>query len=238
MRNVVLYCENPEASHREADERLIGAFGEGYASTADFSLMDIPFGFNMDDLREKLSRFQYAPVSLPQTVVLVRNAERLSEMCQGALLTELERNSLCFVLCSRLPLLSTVESRCEVVNVKPVWYEDDFYNLAGSNDLPEDEESMLRKMVEAFSGNHREYGVLKALNLYKEKDSGSFFAQYKEECFRVFRVLEALFEKQFETSKKLSDAESVRRCSEAVERYLKVLPTANEFNAALYTALA
>lgn len=238
MKNLLLYGELNEEMCRVADERLCSEFGEGYDATADYLVWDIPYGIGMDEIREKLEHLSYDAVTLPQTVVLVLNAERLSPMCQGALLTELENEKRCFVLCSRLPLSQTIESRCEAVAVpKRNPYPEYRQYLAGSDDLPDGENQMFDELMKAFRSDHRAYEVLKALRLYKEKDKDSFFALYKEDVFRIFRALRLLY------SDELSDgtqktAERIRVCSEAEAKCLRTLPTANELNAALFAALA
>lgn len=237
MRNLILYHEDDNLLYDTACKRLAEEFGEDFMGTTDVFVWDIPFGLSMDDLRGMTEHLTYAAVTLPQLVVIVRNAERLSEMCQGALLTELENDDVCFVICSRLPLLSTIESRCDVVKPADKTYSEDFYKYAGTDDLPKAEEQMLRQMVGAFRKKDRAYEVLMALRMYKEKDKESFFSLYKEESFIVFRLLKKLFEREYYQGD-LKAVERIRGCSIAEAKYLRTLPTANEFNAALYVALA
>lgn len=238
MKNLLLYGELNEEMARTADERLREEFGEGYAATTDFLVWEISYGIGMDEIREMLSHLSFDAVTLPQTVVLVMNTERLSPMCQGALLTELENEKRCFLLCSRLPLSQTIESRCEVKRVpKRNPYPELRQYLAGSDDLPDGENQMFDGLIKAFRSDNRAYGVLKALRLYKEKDKESFFALYKEDVFRIFRALRLLYSDELSEGT-TKTAERIRVCSEAEAKCLRTLPTANELNAALYAALA
>ena len=238
MKNLLLYGELNDELQRVADERLRAEFGDGYEATADYLVWDIPYGIGMDDIREKMTHLSFDAGTLPQTVVLVTNAERLSPMCQGSLLTELENEKRCFVLCSRLSLSQTIESRCEVVSVPHTNpYPEYRQYLAGSDDLPDGENQMFDVLMEAFRSDNRAYGVLKALRLYKEKDKESFFALYKEDTFRIFRSLRLLYSSELSTGTQKT-AERIRVCSEAEAKCLRTLPSANELNAALYAALA
>lgn len=238
MKNVILYHEDVDVMQRTADELLKKAFGEGYRNTPDFSVWDVSFGDGLDTLREKMEQFSYAPIDLAQTVVLIMNAERLSDGCQGAMLTELENEARCYVFCSRLPLIQTVESRCEVKRL-PAGRAgaERWQTVIGTDDIPDGELQMLQQVVKAFRSDHRAFDILRAIGLYKEKDKDSFYSLYKEDVFRIFRVLRKLYTEEFEHGI-LANAERIRVCSNAEAKYLRVLPTANELNAALYTALA
>lgn len=76
---------------------------------------------SVDDIREIIDSLYLTPFELDKKIIIIENAESMSEICQNKLLKSLEEPPprVCFVLCTSGKLLPTVESRCNRVELAP-----------------------------------------------------------------------------------------------------------------------
>jgi DNA polymerase-3 subunit delta' len=89
------------------------------------------------DIKDKLKEFQYKKIKHPVKILLIYNADRLTKEAQNALLKTLEEpspNNHIFLICfDTNKLLSTIKSRCELIDFKDSNLDMDSTNFLNSS---------------------------------------------------------------------------------------------------------
>jgi DNA polymerase III delta prime subunit len=88
------------------------------------------------DIKDKLKEFQYKKIKHPVKILLIYDADRLTKEAQNALLKTLEEPSTdnhIFLICfDTNKLLSTIKSRCELIDLKDSNLDMDSTNFLSS----------------------------------------------------------------------------------------------------------
>jgi DNA polymerase-3 subunit delta' len=89
------------------------------------------------DIKDKLKEFQYKKIKHPVKILLIYDADRLTKEAQNALLKTLEEPSSdnhIFLICyDTNKLLSTIKSRCELIDLKDSNLDMDTTNFLNSS---------------------------------------------------------------------------------------------------------
>jgi DNA polymerase III delta prime subunit len=89
------------------------------------------------DIKDKLKEFQYKKIKHPVKILLIYDADRLTKEAQNALLKTLEEPSTdnhIFLICfDTNKLLSTIKSRCELIDLKDSNLDMDTTNFLNSS---------------------------------------------------------------------------------------------------------
>jgi len=89
------------------------------------------------DIKDKLKEFQYKKIKHPVKILLIYDADRLTKEAQNALLKTLEEPSSdnhIFLICfDTNKLLSTIKSRCELIDFRDTKIEDAGTNFLSSS---------------------------------------------------------------------------------------------------------
>lgn len=238
MKSTVIFGEPGTGKYDKAVELLTAAFGEGVMSSHDLYEFPVMFTTGMDEVRDFIESIVCLPAELPVNVVLVKNAERLSRWCQGMFLTELERDDRLYVFLTSVPMIDTIESRCTVIKTGSTESEGySFEECLGGGDVSEGEREMLRGFFNSMSKGDT-FNALTSLVLYEEKSGKSFFDLYKEDCYRVFRILRKLYSKRVEDNPNdWSTSHWATICLSREKEYQTRLPILTEFTNTLLSLL-
>ena len=89
------------------------------------------------DIKDKLKEFQYKKIKHPVKILVIYDADRLTKEAQSALLKTLEEpspNNHIFLICyDTNKLLSTIKSRCELIDLKDSNLDMDSTNFLNSS---------------------------------------------------------------------------------------------------------
>lgn len=175
---------------------------DNLSTSPDFLLITSKDGIiNLDDLQRMKDKCVYCPVEADVKVFVIDDANLMNLNAQNSLLKILEDGNAtnCFIFVAHMPLLSTIHSRCTVINMKTPTEEetknyslehkleyDDimmqiadyhiglYYELVGDKDYVEDCKQVINKV--SIMKMKREWLVI--FGMLHEKDEHCFFEKY------------------------------------------------------------
>lgn len=145
---------------------------------------------------EMLSFVAEGPAVADFKVVLVKHGGNMNDAAASALLKELEEGNSMFIICTNRPLLDTIHSRCEEINVSALYEGNDFRGLTyeqfrACTDLQPgliealDKTQYFPKLLKLVNilENINNFELLDYFGEFKEKDKEEFFSASTPEHF-------------------------------------------------------
>jgi len=129
---------NRPLSENEISKMFFDIEDENNPDLISIRLSDLDkVSIGITDIKDKLKEFQYKKIKHPVKILLIYDADRLTKEAQNALLKTLEEpspNNHIFLICfDTNKLLSTIKSRCELIDFKDSNLDMDSTNFLNSS---------------------------------------------------------------------------------------------------------